>query len=312
MVSHLYALLTLLWGLIAPSSYTSTNKQEAIIAHKGEHKTIFVHGTLFPGIAQLVHKVDCPLGMVSAQTWGNKYFLGCIPHILNRASSHMFPLEHAYLFGWSGKLDFKARKEAARALYNELRTYQGPLTIIAHSHGCNVALSLGDIAKEYRNQPLVIDRLILLACPVQKATSGYIKSPIFKRVFSLYSSADFTQIGDPQGLYRESYASIEAGEKIPLFSQRIFPPSPNLIQGRIFLNKCSPGHLEFIKKPFLTKLPEVLDLLEHATNYYSNKNFMINVPTAPQQKPYLVAKKSYRSVVELPLPNRYSTLYKVT
>ena len=38
----------------------------------------------------------------------------------------------------------------------------------------------------------------MMACPVQAKTMECIKDPMFKRIYSLYSSLDFVQILAPQ------------------------------------------------------------------------------------------------------------------
>jgi len=53
------------------------------------------------------------------------------------------------------------------------------VTLISHSHGGNVALNLAAIAE--KESPLSIERLILLACPVQQETAALVDAPMFKK-----------------------------------------------------------------------------------------------------------------------------------
>lgn len=259
---------------------------------------VFVHGTLFPVLSTLVRILDCPLGLTPAHVQGNKVFMGRIPYILNKASCEEFPLECSYLFGWSGDLSFKARKYAAQELYKALNNLKGPITLIAHSHGCNVALNLAQVVDEARNPDFKIDKLILLACPVQEATAAYIKSGIFKKVFSLYSIADMIQVADPQALYPETRSLMKKQDNVPFFSQRTFMPSHNLIQARIFIDRHSPGHHCFISKKFISKLPSIIKLLEEAAEKTIHSNFMVNLPSSSHE-PYLVKKKNRRRLVRV-------------
>lgn len=221
---------------------------------------IFIHGTLFPFITKLVHKVECPPGIHSARTLKNQNALKYLSTWLYEAAEKEFPLDSFYFYGWPGTLSFKDRLEAAEELYNFLRTCKTPVTIIGHSHGCNVALYLAKIAEKHSDISLSIDKLILLACPVQEVTASYINASVFKQIYHFYSADDFAQVCDPQGLYSDAHKQIPGS--IPFFSQRTFKPAPHLIQVQVLLNKQSPGHNDFIlKEEFLKKLPALVSLV---------------------------------------------------
>ncbi len=228
---------------------------------------VFIHGTLFSAYRWLVHWLDCPLGFAPATKQGNKYFLGRIPYILHEAAPDAFPLDSFYLYGWSGSLNFDARKKAAHKLYHELKKHKRPLIVIAQSHGCNVALNLAQIAQEHKDSEFVVDKLVLLACPVQEHNAHCVKSPVFKQVFSLYSTSDIMQCLDPQGMYKKTKELLKSStKKVPFFSQRTFEPALNLTQARIILNGSGPAHVDFILKKFLIHLPNILKELETATS----------------------------------------------
>ncbi len=173
--------------------------------------------------------------------------------------SNNFPFEHFYTYGWSGKLSLRSREEYGIALYNELHSLlqsyrkksRKPLIrIITHSHGGNVALQLAKAEKLFRNY-LVVDELILLACPVQEATQSLIQEPIFKEIFSLYSPLDVVQVMDPQKLH-----SIKA----PLFSERCFEPHDKIKQACITMNgkDLFPAHAMFLTNKVTNNLPDIL------------------------------------------------------
>ncbi len=227
---------------------------------------VLVHGTLFPGLSHLVRMFDIPLGMNAAHALNKSYVHGRMVHLLSQNSS-IFSIDSFYTFGWSGKLSFNARKLAALDLYRELKSLKLSLkdpnesiNLICHSHGGNVALLLTEIVQEYQDNEFFIDRLILLATPVQKATENYVSNVIFKKVYLFYSEGDLTQVLDPQGLY---YSSKSEEKQIPLFSKRIFNPTPNLKQARVLVDDYDPKHIDFIWKDILIKsLDKMIQLLD--------------------------------------------------
>jgi pimeloyl-ACP methyl ester carboxylesterase len=179
---------------------------------------------------------------------------------LFETAPHEFPLERFYKYYWPGELSLQARKKAASELYGILKTHQGPCTIIAHSHGCNLALHLAELAHEDGKESCTkIDRLVLLAAPVQEATAHLVSSPVFKRVYACYSITDMIQVADPQKFHRDMRARKD---DLPLFSKRLFPSSNKLTQAQITFDKRHPSHNDFIGVPFFKQLPHILSLLD--------------------------------------------------
>lgn len=230
---------------------------------KNGKATVFIHGTT--NIAPFIE----PLLGRFVDTWLEDGVT---------ALCDAWPLEFTqdsfYIFRWPGDFDINVRKKAARSLYRAICNHKGPLTIIAHSHGCSIALYLAELCRKHKNAAFKVDKLILLAPPVQEATAPLVKSNIFKRVFSFYSSADIFQIIAPQRL---TMTSNKKSRKILCRSKRIFPESPNLIQARIFINYQSPSHYDFCSR-FLQKLPSVVSFLEQA-NMSTSQRVIVNVPT---------------------------------
>ena len=111
--------------------------------------TIFIHGTIFPIISRVVHRHKVKRrglyryssSMVkpgtSAQNLGSA---------LHSSAPDTFPEDGFYKFYWSGKLSQDERKKAAYELFSLLKDHSGPITIIAHSHGCSIALYLAELA----------------------------------------------------------------------------------------------------------------------------------------------------------------------
>ena len=244
--------------------------------------TVFIHGTKQSLLSRMVHKLDYPLGIVSSSITTTNSVLAGIARSLNIADPLEYPRDSFYFYGWPGKMNFPARFKAAERLYGVIKDHKGPLTVIAHSHGCNVALNLATLAAEDPQSTFSVDRLILLAPPVQEVTKPLVHSPVFKEVYNFYSTADLFQIGDPQGIYWESYHCTEPGTKVPLFSSRTYKPAPNLMQARILLDWQSPGHIHFMLSRFLTKLPLLMRMTKDASaagGYERCRNcYIINLP----------------------------------
>lgn len=185
-----------------------------------------------------------------------------------------FPLEEFYIFGWSGKLQEQERKGAAEKLYQEIailtEKYEQKynckpiIRVLAHSHGGNVVLNMATI----ENTPALvhIKSLILLACPVQEKTMHLISTPMFERVYSLYSSLDMIQILAPQ-FKRTHIAAIHAKKRryryrIPPFSSRVFPHYEHLTQTKIKINDFPISHTRFSTQEFTALLPTILQKLD--------------------------------------------------
>ena len=247
--------------------------------------TVFIHGTVFPGISRLFNHKENRRGLYrynpGAQVRGHER----LGHALHNSKELARPF---YKFYWSGDLTFRARQKAAENIFDILKRHKGPITVIAHSHGCNVALYLAQIAEGKHNN-FSLDRLVLLAPPVQRATSHLSSSEVFKRVYSFYSTADLLQTADPQGLYPESKSSesFMSSFKKPFFSERTFNQSDNLIQARTLMNNQSPSHKDFITPKFFRKLPELLTLLDTA-HEKEKHHVIVNIPS--KRSPHLLER----------------------
>ncbi|WP_196299706.1 hypothetical protein, partial [Streptococcus pneumoniae] len=75
------------------------------------------------------------------------------------------------------------------------------ITLVTYSHGGNVALYLSSVQAEKEQaeplpDPISIDTLVLLACPIQKETDYLVADPMFKKVYNIFSTEDFIQQWD--------------------------------------------------------------------------------------------------------------------
>lgn len=256
--------------------------------------TVWVHGTKSTVRKLPFKKVrlffDCLPGLNHWQELEVGYHHRKIAELLHTGDPRRFSAEHFYIFGWSGLLSFQARKQAAHELHEHLAKLIASyverydvvprIRVITHSHGGNVVLNLAAIEPAY-----TIDELILLACPVQAATSPLISHPLFKKIYHLFSTTDMFQVLDMQGLYHN-------GIKSPLFSARRFACQPNLVQVAIKMGRRSLAHIEFLLQPFLQVLPIILDQAttwhrdaapttnKHGTYALSIKQYLKQLPTA--------------------------------
>lgn len=219
--------------------------------------TIWIHGTRFirkfntTSNPQLTLAADLPTHAYAYQ----------IAHMLAEAAPTEFPLEGFYGFEWSGGISNQDRITAAHALYTALRALVAQhrtrwnsypvIRIISHSHGGNVALNMVNIQEKERPvDPLSIESLIMLACPVQNNTMHLTQNTMFQAIYSLYSSLDMVQVIAPQKFYG-----------ILPFSYRKFPKHPTIIQAKVRMNGHSVFHTEFTSKRFFKILPIIFDQL---------------------------------------------------
>jgi hypothetical protein len=231
-----------------------TSKSQHII-------NVLVHGThLFPKWF-LKMFMYCKRGMHEISTVPTSKVQYRMATQLSESDPYEFPFNSFYAFVWSGDLCFIGRKKAAMELYENLRTIlrdyrkkhkkHPKLRIITMSHGGNVALNMANI--ENAQNLVHVNELILLCCPVQHETRDYVSSPMFEKVYSLYSSADYIQQLDPQGLYKDNQRKDAS-----LFSDRCFKPHTKLKQAKIKINGFTIGHLNFGSKRFMSILPHIL------------------------------------------------------
>jgi hypothetical protein len=224
--------------------------------------TIWVHGTSQNPFARLRH--NNPPGLLALSELPQEYPLTQVGEALAEHDSKEFPRSGFYAFGWAGTLSYASRKKAGADLSDALKTVQAQhkkrfgknprIRVVTHSHGCNVLLNASDhLAKDSQFQ---IDELILLACPVQEETSHKLASPVFKDIYALYSTSDFMQVLDPQGL---NFEGAKAGGK--LFSERRFAPQRNLVQAQIRWTRAKLTHTGFMREKFGTALPSILEEL---------------------------------------------------
>lgn len=196
--------------------------------------------------------------------------------VLYRGDQQAFALDDFYLLRWSGLLDHRERKQVSAFLYQELlglitkikqKTGQDPIvTIITHSHGGNIALNLAALNQQ-NGHKLVIDRLVLLACPVQKGTAHFVNHGTFKQIYAFYSDLDFIQVLAMQGVFKL------AGRKFNVSGNK-------LINIKTSWRNWGLLHNDFKGLVFLAKLPEILRQIEQKTcqlDWNSQQDYFVTI-----------------------------------
>ncbi len=236
--------------------------------------TIFIHGTyhahlLIPSFFKRMYQfVYHPVGLFHSSVMLQNYVFARTLTSLTSLNPKEFPAEHAFLYVWNGKLCPLHRHAAAHDLHLELKKLkqsypEWELTLITHSHGANVALNLAHHATP---EDYVVDRLIVLASPVQHVTRDLIDSSLFTQIIALYSARDILQIIDPQGAMHlfTRFTSLLTKKPIvavPFFSERIFT-SKKVVHILITSNGWGLLHLEFILPPFLQRMTDLIKLAD--------------------------------------------------
>lgn len=232
--------------------------------------TIWVHGSSM-SVGKLFNK--CPMGLSPIAQLPEKSHIRKISTVMCKKDPQRFQYKHFYTFGWSGKLSFEEREAQAKALYNAIKdkvnemkkSYGFPpiVTVMTHSHGGNLVLNLSKV-KDTADE-VVINELVLLACPVQGVTAPLIKDSMFKKIYHFYSQIDLLQVVDPQGSYKQTRSIQKDNEgKIPFFSQRTFPEQENLVQGYVRYRRRPLTHLDFILPHVAESLPNMLQAMDNS------------------------------------------------
>jgi len=113
------------------------------------------------------------------------------------------PSNEYYAFGWSGLVSHKLRYLEASILYDQLyelvakmkASGRSPkIRLISYSHGGTLSIQLGAVhVTKSPSKQFFIDELYLNGTPVQIETDYLINSPVFKKVYNIYSRADSIQ-----------------------------------------------------------------------------------------------------------------------
>lgn len=108
-----------------------------------------------------------------------------------------------YTYGWSGLVSHKLRYLEAGLLYKKLQQkvqelkkagHNPKVRVIAYSHGGNLSLQLGAVhVTKPEEEQFTINELFLFGTPIQTETDYLINSPVFEKVYNIYSGGDQIQ-----------------------------------------------------------------------------------------------------------------------
>ena len=184
------------------------------------------------------------------------------------------PSDEYYAFGWSGLVSHKLRYLEAGILYDQLSELSRKLTaagknprirVISYSHGGTLSIQLGAIhVTKTPAEQFFIDELYLNGTPIQIETDYLINSPVFKKVYNIYSKADSIQKLDFFSFKRffsrrkfENRSNFELPDKLIQISLNIVDYTPKDVTSTIpfprdektlrkHFRKCTydPGHFE--------------------------------------------------------------------
>ncbi len=165
-----------------------------------------------------------------------------------------------YTFGWSGLISEKRRYAEACILFKQLQEQISAhkklgkyvkIRLIGYSHGATLLLNLAEVAKDFPPDTVTIDELHLVGLPVIRVAHAQIRSPIFKKIYNIYSrgdkaqrldvfSADFFSHREFKGCLPEGLTQIEM--KLTACLRR--NPRYSLPQRMRGMFNQSPGHIE--------------------------------------------------------------------
>jgi len=179
------------------------------------------------------------------------------------------PCQEYYTFGWSGLVSHKLRYLEAGLLYKKLHQkveqikadgHNPRIRVISYSHGGNLSLQLGAVhVTKPAEEQFAIDELFLFGTPVQTETDYLINSPLFKKIYNIYSGGDRIQTLDFFSYKR--FFSKRRFER-----HRNFEIPDKLVQIRLRVNDYIPHS----SKDIYPSIPQDEKTLHHA---YKELNF---------------------------------------
>lgn len=222
-----------------------------------------------------------------------------------------------YTYGWQGHFTKKARKKEAETLYVTLldlyqtvisEGFEPKFRLIGYCHGAQMITELADIHRKYdknnETMRLILDEIILLAMPVSPDTASLLTSPLFKKIYHIFSSKDRIQkidlfvtktlIASREIPVRENNKKLT--EKLIQIELKIktyirekmkkinFNKTKHVLGHKRHWKNTSPGHIElwffgwtpdnyrtdliFYPLPGLTFIPYIIHLIEQEESFF--------------------------------------------
>ena len=265
-----------------------------------------------------------------------------------------------YTYGWSGIISKSLRRKEAKKMYAALtkeiqkfhnRGINPKVRIIGYSHGGNIALHLALPHKKNTTSTMIIDELILLGTPIHNGFDYLTKSPLFKKIYNIYSYADYMQALDllASGSFfsRRTFVNrkhFQVPEKIKQIrlkmvrnrtTKKSWPKEkdprykfdkPLILSGNSkLLRKISPGHVElwffgWVSKYYRKRFPlkpmpivAILPAILHAIEHFDHgASKHYVVDLRPDQKMMIIKKKGSHTVRPILPKGKLAQLYNLT
>lgn len=246
--------------------------------------TIFVHGT-FPVRKVLQYSfgrflIYCPQGLSLAKNLPSYYHFNKMAHGCVERNSELYALDQFYVFGWESERVYDdVRVQAAFDLTTQLKVlvhdyYQKygvvpKIRLLGFSHGGNVVLHTANYLPLIVNQQTVDIEAWIFGTPVQHANKNLVNSENFSKVYSFYSTKDWIQRMDPQGL-RNSAISIKH-----FWSDRMFDRTDRCIQVEFTVNGKPISHTYY--RSIFKYFPIIQQMTEEQSQGMSSGLISINL-----------------------------------
>lgn len=227
--------------------------------------TVYVHGTTTAVGLKLIGKFckDVAFGAPGIHHLDEMHsnaLLRADVDSLQSGAPDRFCADHFYTFGWSGKLNFKAREQAGFDLFEALKVlladyknkygFYPKLRIMTFSHGGNVALNMVKYLPFLAEEHVHLE-LLMIACPVQKTTERLIEHDEVDRSYIISSDRDLLQVVDFYTYENKKY-----------FPKRFFHTrKSNCHQIKVLVNNRGIGHLDLLRS-FMVHIPYTLDMAD--------------------------------------------------
>lgn len=214
--------------------------------------TVFVHGTFpvrkilqhIPGGRSLIY---CPQGLSLAKKLPKTYHFHKMAQGCVSCDPERYTFDQFYIFGWKSEhIYHETRMLAAERLVNGLQSLVNDyyaqhhiiptIQLIGFSHGGNVVLNTANYLPLLVDDTKVPVKIWLFGTPVQKINQDCVNSKNFNKVYSVYSSKDWLQRMDPQGLRDKKY------RKNNFWSDRTFDTAYSCVQVNFTVNNKPISH----------------------------------------------------------------------
>lgn len=246
--------------------------------------TVFVHGT-FPARKLLQYSVGkfltyCPQGLSLARNLPSWYHFHKLAQGCVELNPERYCLDQFYLFGWNSEHVYdRVRMQAACDLIQQVRKiiddyyvehgFIPKLRLLGFSHGGNVILYTANYLPLVVNGQSVDVEIWLFGTPIQKINKHLINSHHFLKAYSFYSTKDWMQRMDPQGL-RSAKLDFKN-----IWSDRTFDATDRCIQVEFTVNGRPISHVYY--RSILKYFPIIERQIQEKTQEMSCGHIKLNL-----------------------------------